>query len=143
MRQTRQQRAEEGAELLTGYDNLLCVSDNGAPTSVRKQFCVACGLPRDAELASRLPCGACGTTGTQKRPPGFDEFGDRVPDEVIAARKAEQLRAMQAGRAAARAAQVAAQPKQPAPVKAARQAAATKPAAKATTQDVFLSMMME
>lgn len=155
----RQRRAEEGAELMTSYDSMLCVDAVGATTNKRKEYCPQCGLPRDPELALRSPCGACSTPenpvyGTQKRQPQFDSDGERIPDEVIAARNADRLRALQAGRAAQRAkvaAQIAAVPQNvvshPAQVAAVKRAAkparAAAPATKATTQDLFLLMTME
>jgi len=116
----RRQRAEEGEELLGTYDSMLCVDAVGAPTSRRKQYCPNCGLPRDPELALKTPCGACSTPespvyGTQKKPPLFDSDGERIPDDVVAARDAERVRLMQAGRAAARAAKQVQTAPQPTP----------------------------
>lgn len=86
---------------------MLCVDAVGAPTSRRKEFCPECGLPRDPVLAKTLPCGACGTYGTQKRSPQFDDMGERVPDAVVEQRTAERIARLQQGRLAKRTAQQA------------------------------------
>jgi len=136
-RSLRQRQHKEAEEQATSYDNMLCVDQHGETGTKRKLFCPECGLPRNPELALRVPCGACGAMGTQKQAPQFDDLGERIPDEVIAARRAEALRLLQAGRAAAReAAKIAVQLG-----KLSTAVKFTQVARKDTTQDLFLSIM--
>lgn len=67
----------------------------------KKQFCVGCGGPRDVKYAETHRCFCCGSYGTQKTQPEFDEHGERIPDEVVAARRQAEREARAAARAEA------------------------------------------
>lgn len=80
-----------------------------------KQFCTGCGGPRDVEFAKTNPCFCCGSFGTQKTQPEWDEFGELVPAEVVAARKEVEKQARIARLQAGREAKAAAIPAEVAP----------------------------
>jgi hypothetical protein len=54
------------------HDNMLDLDGK------RKRFCVGCGGPRSVEYAETAPCSCCGSLGTQKNQPLFDEHGERI-----------------------------------------------------------------
>lgn len=99
-------RATEGLDIrgVSTYNNMLALDGS------KKLFCIGCGGPRDVKFAEIRACGCCGSFGTQKVQPLFDEHGERLSDEaVVAIRETERL---------ARAAQKAAEPTvEPAPAK--------------------------
>lgn len=102
---------------VTTYNNMLALD------GTRKLFCIGCGGPRDVAYAETNACGCCGSLGTQKVQPLFDEHGERLSDEAVTViREAERL-----ARAAAKA--EAAPVEEPAkPKVAAAKVAAPKPA---------------
>lgn len=101
---------------VTTYNSMLALDGS------KKLFCIGCGGPRDVKLAETVPCFCCGSLGTQKTQPVFDEFDELVPAEVVAAQreKANQERtARLVASNQARAARAAAPVEQPAKPKAA------------------------
>jgi hypothetical protein len=88
------------------------------------------GSPRDAAFAEVVACGCCGSFGTQKVQPEFDEHGERLPDDVVAAKHAVAAQE----RAAARAAALVEQPAQPKLVKEAARTSARQPSAQVLPQ---------
>jgi hypothetical protein len=60
----------------------------------RKRWCIGCGGPRDPEFAERIACFCCGSLGTRKTQPLFDENGDAIegPAEVEPVEKPKRER---------------------------------------------------
>src|SRR5947207_8811467 len=54
----------------------------------KKLYCIGCGGPRDVVFAETNACGCCGSLGTQKYQPEFDEWDNLIPAEVVAACRA-------------------------------------------------------
>lgn len=80
-RQSRQARRPQDA-LTESYDNMMSVDGKR-----KKLWCPDCGGPRDPELAERIPCFCCGSLGTQKRQPQFDELGDPLTEVQVRERR--------------------------------------------------------
>ncbi len=93
-RRTTQEDKEAAGALTYSYNHMECVDATGKPIGKMKMFCPGCGLPRDPELTARAGCSACGTpAGTEllKRPPIFDDDGERLEGEAATAyRKAQR-----------------------------------------------------
>src|SRR4051812_28889101 len=60
------------------YNNMLALDGS------KKLFCTGCGGPRDVKFAETNACGCCGSFGTQKVQPLFDEHGERLSDAEVA-----------------------------------------------------------
>lgn len=45
-----------------------------------KLYCVGCGGLRDPKYAEEIACGCCGSKGTRKTQPQFDENGELIVD---------------------------------------------------------------
>jgi hypothetical protein len=115
-------RATEALDIrgVSTYNNMRALDGS------KKLFCIGCGGPRDVSFAETNACGCCGSFGTQKVQPLFDEHGERLSDEAVELIRASERQA--------RAALKAVEPvEQPVKVQAASKAkAAPKPAAPQT-----------
>lgn len=85
----RRQQVEQVEDQAQTYDNMVAVDGS------RKEYCPGCGGPRDVEYAKTHPCVCCGSYGTQKTQPLFDDLGDVIPAEEVERMRA-QLRAERA-----------------------------------------------
>lgn len=67
-----------GAELTATYDNTRAIDGS------RKRYCQGCGGLRDVTYAETHPCVACGSLGTVKKMPQFDQYGELIKTEEAA-----------------------------------------------------------